>query len=129
MRSIIVARAPLRLHSGTLAHAAVLPPEVVEGIILLVETLRDVVQALDELDDEGTIYTDGSSPAARASVVTDESADAVKAAGLRYFVEVALAKDAVLVWSEWRGSARPTIDDKLMAISYYATHDAYLPLD
>ena len=54
---------------------------------------------------------------------------AVKAEGLRYFVEVALAKDAVVVWSEWRGSVQPTLDDKLMAVSYYATHDAYLPLD
>ena len=93
------------------------------------QTLREVVQALDELDDEGTIYTDGSSPAARAAVLTDESDETVKAAGLRYFIEVALAKDAVLVWSEWRESAQPTIDDKLMAIWYYATHDAYLPLD
>ena len=94
------------------------------------QTLRNVVQTLDELDDDATIYTDGSSPAARASVVTEESAvKAAKVAGLRYFVEVALAKDAVVVWSEWRGSAPPTTDDKLMAISYYATHDAYLPLD
>jgi hypothetical protein len=93
------------------------------------DTLRDVVKRLDELDDEGVIYTDGSSPAARAAVVTDAAPKETKAAGLRYFIEVALAKDAVVVWSEWRGSAEPTIDDKLMAISYYATHDAYLPLD
>ena len=93
------------------------------------QTLRDVVQALDELDDEGTIYTDGTSPAARATVLTDPRDEAVKAAGLRYFLEVALAKDAVLVWSEWRESAQPTIDDRLMAIAYYAIHDAYLPLD
>ncbi len=93
------------------------------------QTLRDVVRALDELDDEATIYTDGSSPAARAAVVADASDGAAEAAGLRYFLEVALAKDAVQVWREWRGSARPTLDDKLMAISYYATHDAYLPLD
>ena len=93
------------------------------------EKAPDVVQALDELNDDATIYTDGSSPAARATVVTDASVEAVKAAGLRYFLEVALAKDAVLVWSEWRGSVLPTSDDKLMAISYYATHDAYLPLD
>jgi hypothetical protein len=26
----------------------------------------------------------------------------------RYFLEVALAKDAVFVWSEWRESAQPT---------------------
>jgi len=93
------------------------------------QTLRDVVEALDKLDDEGTIYTDGSSPAARAAVVTDASDKAAHDEGLRYFLEVALAKDAVGVWSEWRGSAQPTLDDKLMAVSYYATHDAYLPLD
>jgi hypothetical protein len=93
------------------------------------ETLRDVVKRLDELDDEATIYTDGSSPAARASVVAGASAGAARAAGLRYFLEVALAKEAVSVWSDWRDAAEPTIDDKLMAISYYATNDAYLPLD
>src|SRR4051812_15758275 len=71
----------------------------------LVQTLRDVVQALDELDDEATIYTDGSSPAARAVVV--RASDRLAGAdGLRYFVEVALAKDAVQVWSDWRGSAQ-----------------------
>jgi hypothetical protein len=93
-----------------------------------VETLRDVVKRLDQLDDEWVIYTDGSSPAARAAVLTDDVQKKSEAAGLRYFLEVALAKDAVVVWSEWRGGAEPTIDDKLMAISHYATHDAYLPL-
>jgi hypothetical protein len=92
-----------------------------------VETLRDVVKRLDSLDDEWVIYTDGSSPAARAAVLSD-GAQKSEATGLRYFLEVALAKDAVIVWSEWRGGAEPTIDDKVMAISHYATHDAYLPL-
>jgi hypothetical protein len=94
-----------------------------------VETLRELVKRLDDLDDDDVIYTDGSSPAARAAVVTDAARKETDAAGLRYFLEVALAKDAVQVWSEWRGSAEPTVDDKLMAISYYATNDAYLPLD
>ena len=93
------------------------------------QTLRDVVQALDDLDDEGTIYTDGTSPAACAAVVTAASDETARAEGLRYLLEVALAKEAVAVWSQWRGSAQPTIEDKLMAISYYATHDAYLPVD
>ena len=33
------------------------------------------------------------------------------------------------MWREWRDGAEPSIDDELMAISYYATHDAYLPRD
>jgi hypothetical protein len=93
------------------------------------QTLREVVGELDELDDDSVIYTDGSSPAARAAVVGRAEVDRAKADGLRYFLEVALAKDAVAVWSERRDGAEPTADDKLMAISHYATHDAYLPLD
>jgi hypothetical protein len=57
--------------------------------------------------------------------VNETAADDLKAAGLRYLLEVALAKDAVVVWSDWRGGAEPTTDDKLMAVAYYATHDAY----
>jgi hypothetical protein len=94
-----------------------------------VRTLRDVVKDLDGLDDDDTIYTDGSSPAARALVVAPGGDDRPMQGELRYFLEVALAKEAVIVWSEWRHGAEPTIDDKLMAISYYATHDAYLPRD
>jgi len=92
-------------------------------------TLRDVVGALDELDEDAVIYTDGTSPAAQALVVPERDAAEAKAAGLRYFLEVALATDAVEVWSAWRGGAEPTVDDKLMAIAYYAVNDAYLPLD
>jgi hypothetical protein len=92
-------------------------------------TLRDVVGELDSLDDDAIIYTDGASPAAFAAVVTGTEVAQAKADGLRYFIEVALAKDAVAVWSEWRDGAEPTDDDKLMAIAYYATNDAYLPLD
>jgi len=65
-----------------------------------VETLRDVVKRLDQLDDEWVIYTDGVSPAARAAVLTDDAQKESEAAGLRYFLEVALARDAVVVWSE-----------------------------
>ena len=111
----------------TLAQAAILSPDV--GHDPLVQTLREVVQALDSLDDEGTIFTDGTSPAARAAVVGAASGEPESPGGLRYFLEVALAKEAVAVWREWRGSAQPTTEDKLMAISYYATHDAYLPVE
>jgi hypothetical protein len=84
---------------------------------------------LDELDDDATIYTDGSSPAARAAVIPGTDVAEAKEAGLRYFLEVPLAKDAVAVWREWRNGAEPTIDDKIAAISYYATQDVYLPVD
>jgi hypothetical protein len=93
------------------------------------QTLRDVVGRLDDLDDDAVIYTDGTSPAARAVVIEESDVAQAKADGLRYFLEVVLAKDAVAVWSEWRSGAEPTIDDTLAAVAHYATHDAYLPLD
>lgn len=92
-------------------------------------TLRDVVGVLDDLDEDAVIYTDGRSPAAQALVLHERDRSAAKEAGLRYFLEVALARDAVGVWSAWRDGAEPTIDDKLMAIAYYAENDAYLPAD
>ncbi len=84
------------------------------------QTLRKVVGALDELDEEAVIYTDGTSPAARAVARHEGEAAEAKAAGLRYVLEVASAKDAVDVWSAWRDGSEPTVDDKLMAISHYA---------
>ena len=40
------------------------------------QTLRDVVTVLDELSDDATIYTDGVTPAARATVVSSEADEA-----------------------------------------------------
>ncbi len=61
-------------------------------------------------------------------MLPEGAAAEAKAAGPRYFLEVALAKDAVDVWSVWRDGTEATVDDKLTAISCYARHDAYLPL-
>ena len=99
-------------------------------MIARMATLRDLIRDLDGLDEDAVIYTDGTSPAARAvAVVGNAAAKAAKADGLRYFLEVSLARDALEVWTAWRDGAEPTEDERLMAISYYATHDAYLPLE
>jgi hypothetical protein len=51
-----------------------------------------------------------------------------EAAGMTYLLEVRLAKEAIRVWSEWRNGAAPTSEDRVAAVVYYATHDAYLPV-
>ena len=61
-------------------------------------TLGDVVDRLDGLDDDHTIY----------------------------FLEVDIAKEAVRVWSEWRGGITPTLEDKLAAVIHYALNDSFL---
>ena len=65
-------------------------------------TLGDVVDRLDGLDDDHTIYD---------------------------FLEVDIAKEAVRVWSEWRGGITPTLEDKLAAVIHYALNDSFLPVD
>ena len=78
-------------------------------------TLGDVVNGLDGLDDDHTIYADGPVASARA-VVAGEPEDGAwppEATGLHYFLEVDIAKQAVRVWSEWREGITPTIDSFL----------------
>jgi hypothetical protein len=43
-------------------------------------------------------------------------------------MEVALAKESIRVWSEWRNGAAPTLDDKVAAVIHYAAKDSFLPV-
>jgi hypothetical protein len=77
-----------------------------------------------EFEDDETIFAESATPAARA-VVAAEAADGSSprgVAGLRYLLEVALAREAIEVWRAWR-PGRPSLEDKLAAVTYYAEHD------
>src|SRR5512133_3609020 len=94
-------------------------------------TLRDVIARLDEFEDAETIFVESATPTARAVVVA-EAADGSPpsaAVGLRYLLEVALAREAIEVWRAWRPGRTPSLEDKLAAVTYYAEHDAWLPVD
>ena len=102
-------------------------------------TLRDVVDQLDALPNSDTIYAEdlasveerGGSVADARAVVTTEGEDGLpppSAEGLRYFLEVRIAKEAIRVWCQWRDGAVPSLDEKLAAVVYYAVNDAFLPL-
>jgi hypothetical protein len=96
--------------------------------------LGELLDDLETVEDALTIYAatsngwDADSPA----VVAMESEDGLappEAVGMAYLLEVGLAREAVRVWSEWRSGATPTTEDRVAAVVYYATHDAYLPVD
>jgi hypothetical protein len=93
-------------------------------------TLSDVIRDLDRLDDDDTIYAEAPAGSARAVVARepDDGTLPQEAIGLHYFLEVDVAKDAIRVWSEWRG-VTPSADEKLAAVIYYAVNDAFLPTD
>jgi len=93
-------------------------------------TLRDVIARLDEFEDDETIFVESATLTARA-VVAVEAADgsAPSAGGLRYLLEVRLARESIEVWQAWRPGQTPSLKDKLEAVTYYAEHDAWLPVE
>ena len=96
--------------------------------------LIDVVDRLAEFDEDLTIYVgdvDVASGEAEATVdyETDDGEPPDRARGMRYLLEVSLAKDAIRVWSEWRAGAEPSIEQKIEAVVHYAKHDAFIPTE
>ena len=51
------------------------------------------------------------------------------AVGLRYLLDVRLAREAIEVWQAWRPGQTPSLEDKLQALTFYAEHDAWLPVE
>jgi hypothetical protein len=49
--------------------------------------------------------------------------------GMKYFLEVWVAKEVIEVWKKWRGGRSPSRSEKCEAIIYYAKNDSYLPLE
>ena len=105
-------------------------------------TLLEVVTQLDRFDEEATIFAKPigdqlkhDSPAAVIIIPDEELAlKTVEIAkkhcpGMKYVLEVFLAKEAVKVWSLWRDQRTPTAEQATDAVVYYSTHDAYLPTD
>lgn len=94
-------------------------------------TLRDVIEALAELNDELTIYALGSpewsgeSPAVVA-LEPDDGSLPMEASGMEYFLEVDIAKEVIEVWSQWRNGKSPSRDEKINAVIHYAKFDAYI---
>ena len=87
---------------------------------------------LGSLDDDLTIYAakNPSWSMESLAVACPEPEDGSlpnEAQGMSYLLEVFLAKEAVQVWSEWRGGREPSVADKCVAVIYYAENDAYLP--
>ena len=93
-------------------------------------TLVELVSGLEDLDDDATIFVDGSvgvnaeSPAAILYSSVKQSPE-----GLTYLLEVYLAKEVLQVWSEWRGGRAPSSEQKCQAVIWYAEKDSYIPTE
>lgn len=92
--------------------------------------LSKLLEKLDDLDDNSTIYAERNpewSANSRAIICSQSEdgqvIDAPK--DLSYFLEVDIAREVIEMWKE-RCGRYPSREDKCRAIIYYAENDAYI---
>lgn len=91
-------------------------------------TLLDAVERLDSLDDDSTIYAaEPWTEASHAITVTEPDrrfpAAQLTRVGLRYFLEVSIARDFLDGWTTNVAQA-PSLQEKCARLIKYATNDA-----
>jgi hypothetical protein len=101
-------------------------------------TLIEVIERLEEVDDSDrftspVIFAEGGPdalPTARAIIYPGDVEGTLVCPddpALSYVLAVQLAKEAIEVWSAWRGGRIPSRQDKFAAVMFYSQHDAFLP--
>ena len=90
-------------------------------------TLVELLNDLDHLDDDATIFVDRSADLGPDSAaVTAVSDDKESAEGLSRLLEIYLAREVLQVWTEWRGGRQPTPEQRCRAVIWYAEKDSYI---
>lgn len=91
-------------------------------------TLADILSSLDSFDPEGTIYATEPWTRDSAAIVAREPEtgalpDEAEALGMKYFLEVFVARDFV---ADWKSALRrePTPQQTCDRLIRYAIHDA-----
>lgn len=89
-------------------------------------TLGEIIDRLDQLDDELTIYA--AKPwTVDSEAVAERGDDSTGPLGsFDYLLEVYTALEVIEAWSVHRDGALPTIVERCEALVYYEGHDAYL---
>ena len=83
-----------------------------------------MIFALPSADPEAVIYASAPlMPRSEAMIC----AEAESPAGLGYLLEVALGREVLHVWADWRHGGRPTPEQAARAVIHYAEQDGYEP--
>jgi hypothetical protein len=100
-----------------------------------VQTLRDLVARLEDLDDGDRFEVAPAffarlpwSPDSEAVVLREDELESRERPGFRLVLEVPMAREVLQVWSAWRGGRPPSADEAAAAVIHYAEHDAYVPV-
>jgi len=92
------------------------------------QTLGAIVDALEQQDDDAAIFVDPQVELSADTAAAVGPQGHAEFRGMRYLLEIWLAREAIDVWRSWRGSRLPTLEEKVAAVVYYALNDAYMPI-
>jgi hypothetical protein len=95
--------------------------------------LLDLIDRIDEFDDDSIIFVPiNSRPKVDTEgmvskiIIIDEPPGIQTPEGMKYLLEVELAKEVIQVWKDWRNGKEPSPMEKFQAVLYYVENDAYL---
>jgi hypothetical protein len=91
--------------------------------------LAVLLEHIGDIPDDLTIYVEDLRELTSMAGAVVQQARPITSCppGMRYLLEVSLAREAIKVWSDWREGRIPSSDDKVEAVIYFAERDAYLP--
>ncbi|HEX9303075.1 MAG TPA: hypothetical protein VGA31_01355 [Thermoanaerobaculia bacterium] len=103
-------------------------------------TLFELIQRLDEVEDSDpshplVIYAQNGADAGRNSpaLICPRSEGGGLACpldtSLSEVLSVEQARDAIAVWSAWRGGITPSPEDRFRTVIFFSGHGAYFPLE
>ena len=91
-------------------------------------TLKEIVEGIDELSNEGTVYLYEKWTATSKGFLIIESADKdlpMEYKQAKYFLEVDLIKDVIKVFKDWHERNKDNTKKLCEAVIYYAINDTY----
>jgi hypothetical protein len=103
-------------------------------------TLFELIRRLDEFEDSDrfhplVIYAQGGADAARDSpaLVCPRSEGGSRTcsldASLSEVVSVEQAREAIAVWSAWRGGVTPSPAERFNTVMFFSRHGTFIPLE
>ncbi len=103
-------------------------------------TLFELIQRLDQFEDGDrssplVLYAQKGTDAGRNSPALvcprgdEASLTCPLDASLSEVLSVGKAREAMEVWSEWRGGPTPSPEERFRAVMFFSQHNAFLPLE
>jgi hypothetical protein len=95
--------------------------------------LIDLLDNINQFDDDSVIFVpinsrpNEDSEVMVSKIVNIDGPPGIQTPeGMKYLLEVEVAKEVIQVWKNWRNGKEPSPLEKYQAVLYYVENDAYL---